>query len=189
MPNQNNKSNNGMLKQVETQKTLDQFIKYVTTQSKANLSRKDKNVSNKLYNSIGGGAKVNKNSFEAYFEMEKYGEFQDKGVKGKFSSTKAPNSPFKFGSGTGRKGGLTDGIENWVTKRRLQFKDRQTGKFLTYKQTAFMIMRSVYAKGIKPSEFFSKPFNVAFGKLPDDLIQAYGLDVETFLKFTIKSDG
>lgn len=172
---------------VKTQSTLDQFIKYVTQQSKSNLSKTDKNVSKKLYNSIGGKATVSKNSFEAYFEMEEYGLFQDKGVKGKFSSAKAPNSPFRFGSGTGKKGGLTQGIENWVTHRRLQFKDRETGKFLSYKQTAALITRSVYAKGIEPSNFFTKPFELAFKKLPDDLIEAYGLDIETFLKYVIKN--
>ena len=174
---------------VKTQSTLDSFIKYVVQQSKSNLSKKDKNVSKHLYNSIGGKAKAGKNSIEAYFEMESYGMFQDKGVKGKFSSAKAPNSPFKFGSGTEIKGGLTSGIENWVTRRRLQFKDRQTGKFMTYKQTAFMITKSIYAKGMKPTEFFSRPFELAFKKLPDDLIEAYGLDVETFLKYTLKDNG
>lgn len=173
----------------KTQSTLDSFIKYVVQQSKSNLSKKDKNVSKQLYNSIGGKAKAGKNSIEAYFEMEAYGMFQDKGVKGKFSSAKAPNSPFKFGSGTGIKGGLTSGIENWVTRRRLQFKDRQTGKFMTYKQTAFMITKSIYAKGMKPTEFFSRPFELAFKKLPNDLIEAYGLDVETFLKYTLKDNG
>lgn len=173
----------------KTQSTLDSFIKYVVQQSKSNLSKKDKNVSKQLYNSIAGKASAKKNSIEAYFEMESYGMFQDKGVKGKFSSAKAPNSPFKFGSGTGKKGGLTNGIENWVTRRRLQFKDRQTGKFLSYKQTAFMITKSIYAKGMKPTEFFSRPFELAFKKLPDELIEAYGLDVETFLKYTLKDNG
>lgn len=174
---------------VKTQSTLDSFIKYVVQQSKSNLSKKDKNVSKQLYNSIAGKASAKKNSIEAYFEMESYGMFQDKGVKGKFSSAKAPNSPFKFGSGTGKKGGLTSGIENWVTRRRLQFKDRETGKFLSYKATAFMITKSIYAKGMKPTEFFSRPFELAFKKLPDELIEAYGLDVETFLKYTLKDNG
>ena len=174
---------------IKTQSTLDSFIKYVVQQSKSNLSKKDKNVSKQLYNSIAGKASAKKNSIEAYFEMESYGMFQDKGVKGKFSSAKAPNSPFRFGSGTGKKGGLTSGIENWVTRRRLQFKDRETGKFLSYKQTAFMITKSIYAKGMKPTEFFSRPFELAFKKLPEELIEAYGLDVETFLKYTLKDNG
>ena len=119
--------------------------------------------------------------------MEDYGKFQDLGVKGKSSSSKAPNSPFKFGSGTGQKGGLTRGIESWVTSRRFQFKDRTTGNFLSYKETAFLITRSIYQKGIKPKQFFTRPFEIAFAKLPDELVEAYGLDLELFLKQTIKN--
>jgi len=33
--------------------------------------------------------------------------------------------------------------------------------------------------------FFTKPFERAFRKLPDQVIEAYGLDVEEFLKFTL----
>ena len=132
-----------MLDKSVTEATLNGFIKYVVQQSKSNLSKKDKNVSKHLYNSIGGKAKAGKNSIEAYFEMESYGMFQDKGVKGKFSSAKAPNSPFKFGKSYGQKqGGLTKGIENWVKNRGIQFRDREgkgvKGQLLSYKQTAFI---------------------------------------------------
>jgi hypothetical protein len=36
--------------------------------------------------------------------MDDYGQFVDQGVKGKVHQ-QSPNSPFKFGSGTGKKGG------------------------------------------------------------------------------------
>jgi len=170
---------------VKTQSTLESFNKYVIQQARTNLTKGRHNVDKKLYNSLKGFVSVAPRSFSLAIEMEDYGKFQDKGVKGKFSSTKAPNSPFKFGSGTGQKGGLTNGIINWVTKKRFQFKDRQTGKFLSYKETANLITRSIYRTGLKPTEFFSKPFDRAFKQLPDDLIEAYGLDVETFLQYTI----
>jgi hypothetical protein len=176
-----------MLKREETQKTLDSFIKYLVTQSKANLTRGKSNVSKGLYNSIKGGVVVRENSFEAYFEMEKYGEFQDKGVKGKSSSLKAPRSPYRFGTGTGQKGGLTKGIKSWVVAKKFQFQDRKTKKFLSYEQTASLITRSIYNKGIAPTYFFTKPYEKAFTNLPKDLITAYALDVETFLKYTIKN--
>lgn len=167
--------------------TLQGFIKYVIQQSRSNLTKQDKNVSKALYNSLAGDYKVMPRSFEMSFQMEEHGQYLDKGVKGKFSSAKAPNSPFQFGSGRGKKGGLSSGIENWVTKRRFQFKDRETGKFLSYKQTAALITRSIYMKGTKPTEFFSKPFEMAFKRLPDDIIEAYGIDVENFLKYTISN--
>lgn len=165
---------------------LSKFSKYVTTQAKANLTRKDKNTTSKLYNSIKGEVFTGKNSIGVYFEMEDYGTFQDLGVRGKTSSQKAPNSPYRFGTGSGRKGGLTDGINDWVRARRFQFKDKNTGRFMSYEQTAFLITRSVYNKGIEASRFFSKPFEVGFEKLPNEIVEAYGLDVEQFIKDSLK---
>jgi hypothetical protein len=174
-----------MLDRTETNKVLTKFSKYVVSQSRANLTRKDKNVKGNLYKSIKGETFTGKNSIGLYFEMEDYGEFQDKGVKGVSSSAKAPNSPYRFGSGTGRKGGLTEGINQWVKDRRFQFKDNETGRFMSYEQTAFIITRSIYQKGIEASRFFSKPFEVGFERLPNELIEAYALDVEKLLQQTV----
>jgi hypothetical protein len=175
----------------ELNKTLSKFTKYVVQQSKSNLTRTDKNVKKKLYNSIKGDSFVGKNSIGIYFEMEDYGEFQDKGVKGKSNSAKAPNSPFKFGKtfGSGN-GGLTKAIKEWVKFRGLQFRQKEgkgvKGQFLSYDETAFLITRSIYQKGIKPSLFFSKPFEAGFKRLPDEVIEAYGLDLEKLMKQSLK---
>ena len=166
-----------MLDKEEVQEAIDKFRKYVVQQSRSNLTKQKKNASKSLYNSIKGISKVNPNSISLYFEMEEHGIYQDVGVKGKTSSTKAPNSPFKFGSGTGKKGGLTNGIQKWVKQKRFQFRDEQ-GRFMSYNSTAFLITRSIYNKGLKPSMFFTKPFEKAFDRLPDELVEAYGLDIE-----------
>jgi len=171
----------------KTRDALNKFAKYVVQQSKSNLTKSDKNVSKELYNSIGYKLNVSKNSFGLDLVMQDYGVFQDKGVKGKTSSAKAPNSPFKFGSGTGKKGGLTNGIDKWVRRRGFQFRDNK-GKFLSYQSTAFLITRSIYNKGIKPSMFFTKPFEKAFAGLNEDLIQAFALDVTKFMETTIKDN-
>jgi len=181
-----------MLGREEIDKALSKFVKYVTTQAKANLTRKDKNVRGNLHKSIKGNSKVSKNSIEVSFEMEDYGKFQDLGVKGKTSSQKAPNSPYRFGTGSAKGKSdkkMVDHIQEWVTNRRFQFQSKDEGskgRFLSYEQTAFLITRSVYHKGIEASRFFSKPFETAFEKLPEELIEAYGLDVEKFLKQQLK---
>jgi hypothetical protein len=162
----------------ETQKSLERFRNHVVSVSKRNLTNGRKNVSKKLYNSIKGDVKAMPNSLSLQFYMEDYGAYQDLGVKGKSSSSKAPNSPFKFGSGTGRKGGLTEGIKEWVKKRRFQFKDKKTGKFLSYESTAFLITRGIYNKGIRPSMFFTKPFEAAYKNLPEELVQSFALDAQ-----------
>jgi len=174
-----------MLSNVE--KELKNFAKYVVTRSRMNLRSSDKNSSGKLAKSLDSDVKVSKNSFQLSFMMEDYGVFQDKGVRGKSSSAKAPNSPFKFGSGTGKKGGLSEGINKWVKRKRFQFRDRKSGKFLSYDSTAFLISRSIYHKGIAPSMFFTKPFEKAFKNLDKDLIEAYKLDVEALIKNSINN--
>ena len=174
-----------MIRFEKLEETLEAFKKYVIQQSKSNLTKQGKKATGALYNSIKAESKVSPNSFELDFLMADYAEFVDKGVKGKTSSTKAPNSPFKFGSGTGKKGGLTQGIDKWVKTKGIQFRDKDTGQFLSYQSTAFLITRSIYNKGIKPSLFFTKPFEKGFKQLDKDLVKAFGLDVEEFLRFTL----
>jgi hypothetical protein len=176
-----------MIRFENLEKHLEAFKKYVIQQSKSNLTKNGKKTTGSLYNSIDAESKVSKNSFELDFLMEQYGEFVDLGVKGKTSSTKAPNSPFKFGTGTGKKGGLTQGIDKWVKLKGIQFKDKKTGRFLSYQSTAFLITRGIYNKGIKPSFFFTKPFEKGFKRLDDEMINAFGLDVDEFLRFTLKN--
>jgi len=162
----------------EVQKALERFRNHVVSVSKRNLTNGNRNVSKKLYNSIKGDVKAMPNSFSLQFSMEDYGAYQDLGVQGKNSISKAPNSPFRFGKGTGKKGGLTEGIKEWVRKRRFQFKDKKTGKFLSYESTAFLITRGIYNKGIRPSMFFTKPFEAAYRNLPDELVKSFALDAE-----------
>ena len=174
-----------MLSNVE--KELKNFAKYVVTKARMNLRSSDKNSSGELAKSLDSDIKVSKNSFQLSFMMEDYGVFQDKGVRGKSSSAKAPNSPFKFGSGTGKKGGLSEGINKWVKRKRFQFRDRKSGKFLSYDSTAFLISRSIYHKGIAPSLFFTKPFEKAFKNLDKDIVKAFRLDVDSLMKNSINN--
>jgi hypothetical protein len=171
---------------LNVQEELDKFKNYVIQQSKSNLSKLKKNDTKGLYNAIKGEAKAMPNSFYLAFDLGEYGAYVDQGVRGKNSSAKAPNSPFKFGSGKGKKGGLTQGIQRWVKARRFQFRDKKSGKFMSYESTAFLITRSIYSKGTKPSLFFTKPFQKYFEKLPQELIVKYGLDVEELFKYTIQ---
>ena len=165
-----------MLKK-ETEKYLNAFAKYVIQQSRSNLSKQNKNVDKKLYNSLDKEIEVGANSFRLAFLMEDYGTFQDKGVSG---TQKKYNTPFSYKS---KKPPLKP-ITDWVKKRRFQFR-KENGKFMSYQSTAFLVRNGIFKNGIKPSLFFTKPFEKAFERLPDELIEAYGLDVEKFLEYTI----
>ncbi len=169
----------------EVKKVLDDFGQYVVSEAKQNLMHDDKNDTGKLIDTLKYTAKESKNSFEFSIEMESYGKFVDKGVKGKVSSSKAPSSPFRFGTGTGEKGGLTRAIDGWVQRKRIQFRDKG-GKFLSYKSTAFLITRSIYTTGLKTTNFLTKPFEEAFKELPDNITEKYGLELDKFLKQQMK---
>ena len=174
------------LRESGLQEALDKFKASVIKQARTNLSKGDRNVSRRLYNSLKGEAKVYAKGYSLSFEMEEYGNYQDKGVRGKRSSARAPKSPYKFGSGKGKKGGLTEGIQRWVKARKFQFKDKR-GKFMSYESTAFLITRSVYNKGIRPSLFFTKPFEAGYKKyITEDLIKGFALDVEDLMKTSLK---
>ncbi len=166
---------------------LKRFRDYVIQQSRSNLSKGGKNVSKELYNSIKGEIVTEENYSIVGFSMADYGAYQDKGVRGLSSSSKAPNSPFRFGSGKGKKGGLTKSILKWVQVKRFQFRDKKSGKLMSYQQTGYLISRSIFHKGIKPSLFFTKPFEAGYKKYIDtDLMKAFGQDVETMVDYNLK---
>ena len=170
------------------EKTLKDFNKEVIKQARANLTRKGKRDTNTLYKDMKSTVKESKNSFYSNISFgdtaKEYWDFIDKGVKGVSSSARAPQSPYKFGTGTGRTGGLTKGIDGWVRRKRFQFKDKQ-GKFLSYESTAFLIRRAIWNKGLETTNFISRPFELAFKRLPNDVIQAYSLDLDSTLKYIV----
>lgn len=174
------------LNQKETERYLNSFAKYVIQQSRSNLTRQNKNVDKKLYNSLDKEIEVGANSFRLSFLMEDYGEFQDKGVSG---IEQKYNTPFSYKSKGGKRGlkGMPPpkAFDKWNIKRGLAPRDEK-GKFLSRKQINFLVALKIFKKGIKPSLFFTKPFQSAFNKMPDELVEAYGLDVEEFLKYTLK---
>ena len=169
--------------------SLEKFAKGVVQQAKSNLTRGKKNVTGTLYNSLQYEIEANPNSLALRWKMDElapYWKFQDYGVQGKSSSTKAPNSPFRFGTGSGMKGGLSRAIEKWVAARRFQFRDKK-GRFLSYDSTAFLVSRSIYQKGIKTTSFFTRPFQLKFEQLPQELALAYALELSDFLRFTLQN--
>jgi hypothetical protein len=176
---------------LEVDACIKRFRDYVIQQSRSNLSKSGHNNTKGLYNSIDGEIVTEKGFTIVGFKMDDYGMFVDKGVKGKTSSNRAPNSPFKFGTGSGKKGGLTEGIDKWVKQKGIQFRQKEgkgvKGQFLSYKQTSFLIRRAIWNKGIKPSLFFTKPFEAGYKKYIDvDLMKAFSQDVETIIDYNLK---
>ena len=166
----------------KTQAALEAFKNFVIQQSRTRLTKERKNVSKELYNSIRGNVKEMPNSISVEFEMEDYGIFQDKGVSG---IKKKYDTPYSYTN----KMPPSKPLSQWAKSKNIRLRDKE-GKFKkgNYNTIGYLIARRIYRKGIKPSLFFTKPFEQGFKKLPDELLKNFGLDVEDFLAFTLKED-
>jgi hypothetical protein len=125
-----------------------------------------------------GQVKVSKNSFEFDFMMEEYGIYQDKGVSG---IKKKYNTPHKYTN----KMPPTKALDKWIVKKGIAPRDDK-GKFTSREGLKFAIARKIYINGIKPSLFFTKPFEKYYKRLPNQLITKYGLDLDKFIEFSLK---
>jgi len=164
---------------------LTKFAKFVIQQSRSNLTKGKHNFDKTLYNSLKYRLAVGENSFSLSFDMEDYGEFQDKGVKGaggtrkttsafkrtnnkgKIWKQKAPNSPFQFKN----KKPPISAFKRWAEEKGLN---------------PYAVRESVFRQGIPATKFFSTPFRLGFNKLPPEIVQAFELTKEDLQAFTRK---
>jgi hypothetical protein len=171
---------------MDVKDALDKFGKSVVKQARTQLTKKKKNASKALYNSIQYNLKVSKNSFELSFSMEDYGTFVDKGVKG-VGGTKADGSNWKKKKVVGSKFKYTNkkppasAFNNWTVRKGIAPRSKG-GQFTTRKGLQFAIANSVYHTGLETTNFFSRPLDVALKPLPDELAEAYGRDIDERLK-------
>lgn len=173
---------------MSVKKALDSFGRSVVENSKKRLSKK--NASGSLSKSLDYKLKISKNSFQLDFEMEDYGKFIDKGVKG-VGGTKADGKAWKKKRVTNNLYKYTNkrppvkAFNSWTVKRGIAPRNKK-GQFTTRKGLMFAIAESVYRTGLETTNFFTKPFEKAFKKLPDEVVKAYGLEVEKLLKLSIQ---
>ncbi len=154
----------------ETKDILNKFAKYVIQQSRTNLTKNKKNSSKSLYNSLDFKYKAVNGGIGIQFLMDEYGIFQDKGVSGK---KKKYNTPFSYKD----KMPPSSAFDKWAVRKGIAPRDK-SGKFIPRKSINFLIARSIYNKGIKPSLFFTKPFEKAYKDLPKDIVKGFINDIE-----------
>jgi len=179
---------------LEVEKTIKKFRDYVIQQSRSNLSKDKKNNTKQLYNSIKGEILSDKGFTIVGFSMDNYGQFVDKGVKGsdpsqvsknaKIKGQQAPNSPYSFKT----KRPPSKYLEQWAKQKNFRLRDKK-GKFAegSYKTIGIILAKNIWARGMKPSMFFTKPFEAGYKKYIDvDLMKAFGQDVETIIDYNLK---
>ena len=114
----------------ETNKALNKFAKYVIQQAKTNLTKGKKNVSNDLYDSLDSNVKQHKNSFSMDFVMDKYGMFQDRGVKGTQSGKSLSGYSYKQSSNLMGFEAATGTFAKWAKFRRIQPRNKKVNMVL-----------------------------------------------------------
>lgn len=163
---------------------LDDFGKYIIQQSRTNLTKGGKkgtyNYTRELYESLKYTIEDGGDGFIVDFFMEDYGAFQDQGVKGvKSNYIQNKNTPFSYKPSSNLKGleYATGIFSKWAKYRKMQPRDKK-GRFGTYATMGYILANSIKNKGIKATMFFSKPFDMAIERLPEELFEAFVLDVE-----------
>ena len=176
---------------------LESFAKQVVLDARKNLAASkgdtelSKTIRFKILNTFDG--------ITIQFLMDEYGSYVDKGVKGKGGVIKSgeykgnwggrrwyttwkgrrKDSPFKFGTGTGAKGGLTKGLFSWIKKKGIKGRDKK-GRFISHKSLSIAMARSIYIRGIHGISFFQnslgknyKNFEIGIlQSLKDDILQS-----------------
>ena len=151
---------------------LKEFEQKVVQAAKDNLTKQ--NTSGDLSKSIKGDVKQMPNSIRVFFEMNEYGFYQDRGVKGTKGGKSLDNFAYT------NKMPPPKAFDKWTVRKGIAPRDVK-GKFQSRKGLNFAIARSIFEKGIKPTMFFTKPFEQAYKQLPEELIDKYGLDMENLL--------
>ena len=154
----------------ETKKALNSFAKYVIQQSRSNLTKGKKNVSKKLYESLDYDILSDNTGFILQFIMEEYGAYQDQGVSG---TKKKYDTPFKYTN----KRPPSSSFDKWSVRKGIAPR-QASGRFTTRKGLNYVIAKSIFEQGIKPSLFFTKPFEKRFETLPPELIASFVNDFE-----------
>jgi hypothetical protein len=180
---------------------LNSFGKEVVANAKKNLNSAGKGGGN-LEKSIRFEVVSDADGFSVQFFMADYGAFVDKGVKGAGGTIKAgdhkgswggrrhyitwegkrKDSPFKYGTGTGVKGGMTKGIGSFIKKKGLQPRSKG-GQYMTTAGLRIAIMRVLWIKGIHGISFFQKSLMLGMKEFGSELLGNVKQDIiDTFNK-------
>ena len=185
----------------EVKKILEAYGLNVVSAARNNLAKKkigDGALANSLFSLV---TEESDGSYLVTFLGEDYATFYDQGVQGaapeqmpsgsKNRFNKAPLSPYHFGTGSSRGNGTLRGaIDKWVlTKPDLSSSTRNSlGQFISRKSIVFLISRSIYLTGLKPSLFFTTPFDFYTRQLEDKLEEALDKDIALIVNQSITNE-
>ena len=164
----------------EIKSALNAFGKYVVQQARTNLTKGRRNFSNDLYKSLDYSIDKVGEGMKIIFEMEDYGMYQDRGVRGTKSGRSLSGFKYRESSNLVGLEYHTGIFSKWAKYIRIQPRDKK-GRFGSYKTMGFILARSIKEKGIKPSLFFTKPFEAGLKRLPPDIEKALREDLKSLV--------
>ena len=165
------------------QQALNEFGQSVVDRARLNLKTGGRygthNASGQLSKSLDYKAKESKNSIAFDFYAEDYWAQLDYGTKGSESSAKAPNSPYKAAASR-------SAIDKWVIRKGIQGVRGAGGQFANRKMMVTSITNSINRTGTYETRFFRNAFDIEYKDFDNNIVEKYGLDLESFLEFSLK---
>jgi hypothetical protein len=165
------------------QQALNEFGQSVVDRARLNLKTGGRygthNASGALSKSLDYKAKESKNSIAFDFYAEDYWAQLDYGTKGSESSAKAPNSPYKAAASR-------SAIDKWVIRKGIQGVRGAGGQFANRKMMVTSITNSINRTGTYETRFFRNAFDIEYKDFDNNIVEKYGLDLESFLEFSLK---
>jgi hypothetical protein len=173
----------------QTEKVLKEFANSVFLEAERNLPA----FSGELKNSFKSTIKENPNSITLAMSMADYGFYQDEGVRG-VGGVRRTTSRFNKSNNKGKMW-KQKGKGSRFSFKKLSINLYGNGKWSGIRLWAiskglnpYAVAKSVAMQGIKPSKFMTKALEKEFKTLPDEIVQAYGLDIDKFLAFAFKDN-
>ncbi len=112
----------------EIKSALNAFGKYVVQQARTNLTKGRRNFSNDLYKSLDYNIDKVGEGMKIIFEMEDYGMYQDRGVRGTKSGRSLSGFKYRESSNLVGLEYHTGIFSKWAKYRRIQPRDKK-GRF------------------------------------------------------------
>ena len=171
----------------------------VVREGKAILKKEKKTTKqNTLYRDFDYTVRAQKESVSLIFDFGRasdYWDFVDEGVRGTGSTKgrskttgqfmRGQGSPFKF-----RKKNIARGvIAKWIQNKPIKLRGKD-GKFMektkaNIKSAAFLIGRAIAQRGLQRTQFFTRPFTKELNNQTDDIVKAFGDDLDKQLELII----
>ncbi len=155
-----------------TKKALDNYRKILVAELKRQYTKRKQHPKSRsgsdLENSIVGRKIPNKDGFR--IKMNDYGVYDSYGVNGRRS---AYNSPFSYKS----KYPNIDRIKDWIVRNNIKPLTFSSTKKNELEDLAFLISRSIYQNGIRPTRFIDIAIEKVEPEMTKEIVDAYTRDL------------